>query len=141
MPVQKATPYLFFNGTAEKALQHYKQALGAKIEGLMRYGEMPDVETSTPEDARRVVHAYVRIGGAELMASDTPAGKTTPAGSKVEVCLDYDDVEEMARHFEALAAGGKVTMGLHDTFWGAKFGALVDAYGIHWMFNCTQKKS
>jgi len=21
-------------------------------------------------------------------------------------------------------------------FWGAKFGALTDAYGVRWMFNC-----
>lgn len=23
-----------------------------------------------------------------------------------------------------------------DMFWGAKFGALTDAYGVRWMFNC-----
>ena len=37
-------------------------------------------------------------------------------------------------------AGGKVTMPLADTFWGARVGMLVDAYGIDWMFNCEKKK-
>ena len=40
---------------------------------------------------------------------------------------------------DALAAGGKVVSPLRDTFWGATFGMLVDACGIHWMFNCQKK--
>jgi PhnB protein len=51
-------------------------------------------------------------------------------------CVDFDDAQDMARKFEAL---GKVTMGMHDTFWSAKFGTLVDEFGIHWMFNCATK--
>jgi PhnB protein len=47
----------------------------------------------------------------------------------------------MAKSFDALANGGKVTMPLQDTFWGAKFGTLTDTFGINWMFNCEKKKS
>ena len=32
-------------------------------------------------------------------------------------------------------------MPMQDTFWGAKFGMLTDAFGIHWMFNCQVKKA
>jgi len=46
----------------------------------------------------------------------------------------------MALRFDALSAGGKITMPLQDTFWGAKFGMLVDAYGVSWMFNCQTQK-
>ena len=34
-------PYLFFEGRAEEALEFYKQALGAKVEMLMRYKDNP----------------------------------------------------------------------------------------------------
>ena len=47
----------------------------------------------------------------------------------------------MAKAFEALAAGGNVTSALRDTFWGAKFGMLTDAYGVSWMFHCDLKKA
>ena len=60
-------------------------------------------------------------------------------GNNVHVCLDFDDAAEMTRRFDALAAGGQVNMPLQDTFWGARFGMLTDAYGIRWMFNCNLK--
>ena len=28
-----------------------------------------------------------------------------------------------------------------DTFWGAKFGMLTDAFGVRWMFNCETRKN
>ena len=58
----------------------------------------------------------------------------------IQVCLDFDDVADMTGRFEALASGGKVTMPLQDTFWGARFGMLTDAFGVNWMFNCRAKK-
>src|SRR4051812_49428293 len=139
MSIQQLNPYLNFDGTAEQAIQHYERALGAKTEGLQRFGDMPGSKPA-PESARRVLHAVLRIGSARIMVSDTQPGMPLALGSNVHLCLDFDDPKEMAGKFEALGAGGKVTMPLQDTFWGAKFGLLTDAYGINWMFNCDLKK-
>ena len=57
------------------------------------------------------------------------------------MCLQFTDPQEMAARFDALSAGGKVEMAIHDTFWGAKFGTLTDAHGVQWMFNCEHKKA
>jgi PhnB protein len=57
------------------------------------------------------------------------------------VILDFDDTADMTKKFDALAIGGKVVMPLQDTFWGAKFGMLKDAFGISWMFNRDLKKN
>jgi PhnB protein len=46
----------------------------------------------------------------------------------------------MARRFDALSAGGKITIPLQDTFWGAKFGMVTDVHGVSWMFNCQTKQ-
>lgn len=46
----------------------------------------------------------------------------------------------MTKKFDALAVGGRVTMALHDAFWGARFGMLTDAFAIRWMFSCELKK-
>lgn len=139
MPIKDLNPYLFFDGTAEPAMQLYERALGAKIEDLMRFGDVSgDAHPCQPEDRQRVMHASVRVGPTLVMVSDSPAATPPAKSSNVEVCLSYDDVAEMRRAFEALAEGGQVTMALQDTFWNATFGTLVDRFGIHWMFNCQK---
>jgi uncharacterized glyoxalase superfamily protein PhnB len=59
----------------------------------------------------------------------------------VQIALDFTELAEMARAFQALASGGKVTLPIQDTFWGAEFGMLTDVYGVRWMFNCELKKT
>jgi PhnB protein len=138
MPIKSLNPYLILNGTANSAIAHYERALGAKAEHIQRFGDMSK-DSKTPE---RVIHAFVRLGdGGVIMISDNRPEDPFTAGGSAHVCLDFDDAAEMAARFDALAAGGKVTMPLQDTFWGAKFGTLTDAYGVQWMFNCTTKKA
>ena len=80
------------------------------------------------------------ISGQTIMLSDTMRDQPVGEGGNIQVCLNFDDVDETDQKFTALSAGGKVTMPLADTFWGARFGTLTDAYGIQWMFNCQLKK-
>src|SRR5262245_21702426 len=138
MSIKNLNPYLGFDGTSAKAIALYEKALGAKTENVMRFGDVPN-QPCAPADRDRIMHARLRIGDAILMLSDSPPGSPVSADSNVHVALHFDDPVDMARKFEALAAGGKITMPLQDTFWGAKFGMLTDAFGIHWMFNCENK--
>lgn len=133
MTIKAAIPYLFFDGDAEDALKLYERALGARVEGLMHYDQMPKEAGPPGVDPKRVMHALVHIGQARFMASDVPTAGARSASSNVEITLEFDDVAEMTRAFERLAEGGSVTMAIHDAFWGDKFGAVVDPYGIHWM--------
>jgi len=139
MSIKKLNPYLNFNGDGAQAIKLYERALGAKTEGLQRLGDVPGMKVA-PENSERVMHAVLRIGEDVIMVSDAQPGTTVSNGGNVHVCLDFSDTEDMARRFDALAAGGKITMPLQDTFWGAKFGMLTDAHGISWMFNCTTRK-
>ena len=139
MAIKQLNPYLNFNGTADKAIQLYERALGAKVENAQRFGDVPGMNFPT-EHKNRVMHAVLRIGTGMLMLSDTMPDQPAASGGNVHITLDFDDPGEMTKKFDALAAGGKVTMPLGDTFWGAQFGVLTDAFGIPWMFNCTLKK-
>jgi PhnB protein len=56
-------------------------------------------------------------------------------GNKFSIALTCESVEDQDRLFAALGKGGTATMPLHDTFWGARFGMLLDEFGIQWMFN------
>jgi PhnB protein len=139
MAIKQLNPYLNFDGTATKAIELYQRVLGAKVENVQRFGDMPG--NAPPEAKDRVMHAVLKLGPAVLMLSDTMPGMPFSTAGNAHLCLDFDDAQEMTGKFEALAAGGKVTMPLQDTFWGAKFGMLTDAFGVNWMFNCEQKKS
>ena len=139
MPITQLIPYLFFNGTADKAIKLYESALGAKIEEVSRFGDAPGMNPAEA-DKNKVMHAQLRIDSGVVMVSDAMPGQPVAPGSNTDVCLNFDDVAEMTRKFEALAAGGKVTTPLQDTFWGATFGTLTDAFGVRWMFNCTLKQ-
>jgi len=141
MAIKQLNPYLNFNGTAGKAIRLYETALGAKVDNVMRWNEAPGTKV-TPETKDLVMHARLRIGDGILMVSDSQPTQPVTAGTNAHVTLDFDDPTDMARKFEALSGGGgKITMPLQDTFWGAKFGMLTDAYGVSWMFNCETKKS
>jgi PhnB protein len=138
MSIKSLNPYLIFDGTAEQAIKLYQKALGAQVEGdISRFGEAPP-EARAPGADNRIMHARLRIGEGLVMLSDAMPGKSPPKESNTHVTLDFDDVKDLNQRFDALAAGGKVTMPLEDTFWGARFGMLTDAFGINWMFNCQK---
>jgi PhnB protein len=140
MSIKQLNPYLMFNGNAEKAIKHYERALGATTEGVQRFSQVPGMKTA-PEHANRIIHALLRIGTGVIMVSDSTPEAPVPEVGNVHITLDFDDLSDMTAKFDALAKDGKVTFAIHDTFWGAKFGMLTDAFGINWMFNCAVKQS
>jgi PhnB protein len=140
MSVKTLNPYINFNGTAAKAIQLYESALGAKTENVMRFGDTPGMNAPT-EQKDLILHAALRIGDGTLMMTDASPNQPVPTEGNINVALHFNDVAETEKAFQALSAGGKVTSPLQDTFWGAKFGMLTDAYGVGWMFNCELKKA
>jgi PhnB protein len=139
MSIKRLNPYVHYNGTAEQAIQLYERALGATVETIQRYGDVPGMKVAA-ELTSRIIHAVLRIGEHTIMVSDTTPDREVATGSNVQISLDFDDVADMTARFEALAAGGAITVPLDDTFWGAKFGMVTDAHGVRWLFNC-QKQS
>lgn len=134
MAIQALNPYLGFNGTAAKAVELYQNALGAKVEHVMRWADGPPDMKCPPEMQDRILHAELVVDGQRFMLSDAPSNNKVSPDNNVSVCLQLDDNADMKKKFDALAVGGKVGMPIHDAFWGATFGMLTDAYGINWMF-------
>jgi PhnB protein len=93
-------------------------------------------------DKNLVMHIELNItGGHVLMATDAPEtmGFTVNFGNNVHINLELDTRDETKKLFDALSAGGKITMDLQDMFWGAYFGSCTDKFGVQWMFNCAEK--
>jgi PhnB protein len=75
------------------------------------------------------------------MATDAPEsmGFKIKQGDNMHINLEPETKKETKRLYNALSAGGKITMELQDMFWGAYYGSCTDKYGINWMFNCSEK--
>ena len=138
--------YLNFPNSTEEVFNFYKSIFGGEfIGGISRFADMPPQEGMPPiseETQQMVMHVSLPIlGGHVLMGNDCPAemGMSVTMGTNVHISLSPDTREETKKLFDALSAGGKVTMALDDMFWGAYFGSCTDKYGIQWMFNCEQK--
>src|SRR5215510_15402585 len=66
-------PYLFFNGCCEEAIAFYQKALGAEVLMTMRYKDSPEPPPPGMVPAgwdNKIMHACLRIGDANVMASD-----------------------------------------------------------------------
>lgn len=131
------SPYLLFNGQCEEAFKFYEKCLGGKIEALFTFGTSPMAKHVPADWGNKVMHACLKFDGMSLLGSDPPPGRyQQPQGFSVSLSLK--EPEETERIFNELAQGGNVTMPIQKTFWSARFGMLVDQYGIPWILNCEQ---
>ena len=131
------SPYLFFNSQCEAAFKFYEQALGGKIEMMLRNEQAPPDSGMPvrPERAKYIMHARMTIDGQVLMASDAPPDRfQKPQGFAVSITIN--DVTEAERKFKAISEGGAVGMPFGKTFFAKGFGMCVDQFGISWMVNC-----
>ncbi len=137
------TPYLSFPGTTREAFAFYAQALGASIQTLLRYADMPAPEQPMQgcgeggaPSGDGIMHASLVLpGGALLFAGDTPPGMPFEGMKGVMLALEYDTIDQAHSAFNALAQGGQITMPLAPAFWARSFGMLTDRFGVSWAIN------
>ena len=125
-------PYLFFEGRCDEALEFYKNALGAKVDMLMRFKEAPDQSMVTPQSKDKVMHAAIHVGDTQILMSDGHCqGSANFNGFSLAVSAPTE--AEADRMFNALADGGQVRMPMAKTFFSPRFGMLTDKFGVGWM--------
>jgi PhnB protein len=125
-------PYLFFDGRCDEALDFYKKAVGAKVETLMRWKDNPDPGGCTEANKDKVMHAAVKVGDTQVLASDGSCeGKSEFKGFALTISAKTE--AEADKMFGALSEGGKVQLPMTKTFFSPKFGMLADKFGVGWM--------
>ncbi len=117
------TPYLTVRN-AEKAIEFYKQAFGAKVRGGVAKG--PD---------GKVMHAEIQIGDSVVMLADEfpEFGAVSPesgGNSSVGLHIYVNNVDEAFAR--AVKAGAQTEMPVADQFWGDRYGKLKDPFGHKW---------
>jgi PhnB protein len=136
----QVNPYLNFKGNCEEAFKFYQSVFGGEFPYVGRYKDMPPTEGKDMKDidGELVMHISLPIGkDSVLMGSDIGGewAKNVVEGNNIQLSINTDSEEEAKRVFNGLSAGGKITMPMEKTFWGAYFGMFIDKFGISWMVN------
>ena len=114
-PAQKITPFLWFDGNAEEAMNLYVSIFkNSKVVSVTRYGE------AGPGPKGTVMAATFELEGQQFYAlNGGPQYKFTPAISLYVSCETQKEVDEL---WNKLSAGG------HKD----RCGWLQDKYGLSW---------
>jgi PhnB protein len=127
--------YLSFHGDCEAAFGFYAEHLGGRIGEIFRYAGSPMADQVPADWQDKVMHGSVTIAEHVLMGGDVaPDRYEKPQGFSLS--LQIRSTTEAERVFRALAEEGMVLMPLEKTFWAARFGMIVDRFGVPWMINC-----
>jgi uncharacterized glyoxalase superfamily protein PhnB len=115
--------YLFVPNAVE-AVAFYTEAFGAEPGGRL-----------AGPDGKSTMHAEMRIGSSTVMLSDANPqwGTHTPidlGGSPVNLHIYVEDADALFQR--AVAAGCEVRFPITDTFWGDRYGKVVDPFGFEW---------
>jgi PhnB protein len=143
----RVSTYLNFSRNTEEAFKFYRSIFGGDFSGpgIARFKDIPPSDEMPPisdSDKNLVMHIELPIlGGHVLMGTDAPEsmGFSLNKGNNVYINLEPDTEAETKILFDALSHGGKISMELQKMFWGAYYGSCTDKFGVHWMFNCSQK--
>jgi PhnB protein len=129
--------FLTFNGQCEAAFRFYAECFGGKIVTLLTWGGSPMADQAPPGWAGKVLHATLEAHGNVLSGCDAPLGQYE-ALKGFNLQLNLGDPAQAERIFHVLAENGTVQMPLQETFWAARYGHVVDRFGIPWAINCER---
>ncbi|MEW6470553.1 MAG: VOC family protein [Bacteroidota bacterium] len=134
------SPYITFNGNCMEAFDFYKSVFGGDFPYVGRFKDMPPGggKPVAESEKEKIMHISLPISKETvLMGSDSSDayGHATVIGNNISISVNTGSEEEAKKIFNGLSAGGKVSMALDKTFWGALFGMCTDKFGIHWMVN------
>jgi predicted 3-demethylubiquinone-9 3-methyltransferase (glyoxalase superfamily) len=115
MQMQKITPFLWFDGKAEEAMNFYTSIFSdSEVLNIMRYGD------AGPGPKGTVMSATFRLNGQEFIAlNGGPQFSFTPAISFFVSCKTQEEVDQL---WERLSAGGTPQ----------QCGWLTDKFGLCW---------
>jgi len=118
--MQKITPFLWFDGKAEEAVNFYTSIFkDSKIVNIARYGE------AGPGPAGTVMTAMFELNGQEFIAlNGGPQFKFTEA---ISFSVNCETQEEVDNFWKRLSEGGEE----------GPCGWLKDKFGLSWQINPT----
>jgi PhnB protein len=126
------TPYLVFNGDCQDALNFYQSVFPCGEPKIMNYGDyMPEGSKTPPELlCTWIMHGEMEICGTNIWFADDAVsfvkGDSIRLSAKVQTGRDASVI------FNALCAGGIVTLPPTETFYSVFHAAVTDKFGVNW---------
>ena len=131
------SPYLNFKGDCEAAFKFYALCLGGQLGAIFRYAGSPLADQAPADWQDKIMHGSLTVGEQVLMGADVaPESYKAPKGFSLS--LQIKNTTEAERIFHELGKDGRIAVPLEKTFWAARFGVLVDRFGIPWLINCEE---
>jgi PhnB protein len=131
----KTSTYLSFKGQCEAAFKFYEHHLGGQVGAFFRYAGSPMADAVPADWQDKIMHGSIVVGDHLLMGGDVvPDQYEAPKGFSLS--LQLTETADAERIYQELARDGRVVMPLEKTFWAARFGSVVDRFGIPWLINC-----
>ena len=120
--IHTLTPHIVVRGAA-RAAEWYAEALGA------------EEQSRIPVPGGKLMGVELRFGDSTVMVADEfpEMGVLSPesvGGTYGALHLATEDVDALWER--AVGAGAEVFHPLRDTFWGDRFGQIVDPFGHRW---------
>lgn len=124
------TPYLIVRD-APKAIEFYKNAFEAR-----------EISRSIGMDGTSILHASLKIGDSIIMLSDefpdmNCHSPQSLGGSSITIHMYTDNVDSVFN--KVVSLGATILMPLMDTFWGDRYGQVLDPFGHRWSL-ATRKR-
>lgn len=125
----RVDPYLYLQGRCREALEFYRSTLGAEIQTVVRFSDLPD---APPGSGDNIMHAALRIGETVILASDGQRqGSATFEGFSLALSTAND--AEAEKLFAALSKDGAVHLPLMSTSFASRMAIVADRFGVPWM--------
>ena len=128
----QVVPYFECEGNAKEAIELYTKVFNAKTTFTMLYKDNEDILKENPDYGDKILHATLEVGKGYLYIADASPGNKITHGNNVFINVDFDALEALEKSFKLLSQGGEVLMELEDTFWGSRYGTLIDKFGNGW---------
>jgi predicted 3-demethylubiquinone-9 3-methyltransferase (glyoxalase superfamily) len=133
--MEKATPFLMFQGKAEEAMNYYTSLFeDTAITSMIRYGANEAGKKGS------VKQAAFSLKGQEFMCIDSHVQHEFTFTPSFSIYITCDSEEEIDRLYDKLSAGGETPMPLDDYSFSKKFGWVVDQFGLSWQLNLPGEK-
>lgn len=134
--MQKITPFLWFDSQAEEAAKLYASIFkNGKLGHVARYGK-EGYEIHGREAGSAMTVEFELAGYKFIGLNGGPHFKFTPTISFYVVCETEPEVDAL---WQQLSQNGATLMPLQKYDWSAKYGWLLDRFGLSWQLSLGKK--
>ena len=126
------TPYLTFNGNCKEALAFYRSVFPCGEPSILPYGDyMPEGSPTPPELLRSwVMHAEMTVCGTNIWFADS--AQALANSDLITLSAIVSTGREARAIYNALCAGGTVTLPPTVTFYSVFHAVVRDRFGVPW---------